>query len=78
MVIGLGLFNNRAVLINYKDQQLSVSAHMQALGIDINDGWIELPLRLTQEGIMVEISQNAQIYKNGVGYWSNSICFLEK
>ncbi len=63
MVIGLGLFNNRAVLINYKDQQLSVSAHMQALGIDINDGWIELPLRLTQEGIMVEISQNAQIYK---------------
>ncbi|MEQ1974708.1 hypothetical protein [Xenorhabdus sp. SGI240] len=62
MVIGLGLFEDKVILIDYKKQRLSVSDHLQALSVNISDGWNELPLRLTQEGIAVKVSQNAKSY----------------
>ncbi|WP_099141943.1 hypothetical protein [Xenorhabdus kozodoii] len=62
MVIGLGLFKDKVVLIDYKNQRLSVSDHLSALGVNVADGWVELPLRLTQEGIAVKVSQNLQNY----------------
>ncbi|MDC9606284.1 aspartyl protease family protein [Xenorhabdus griffiniae] len=62
MVIGLSLFKDKVVLIDYKNQQLSVSDHLQALDVNVTAGWSELPLRLTQEGIIVKVSQNAKNY----------------
>ncbi|MCY1344916.1 gag-polyprotein putative aspartyl protease [compost metagenome] len=61
MVIGLGLFKGKAVLIDYKSQRLSVADHPQSLSVDAAD-WIALPLRLTQEGIVVRVSQRMQGY----------------
>lgn len=62
MVIGLDLFKERAVLIDYKSQRFSVSHNLQTLGINLADGWLELPFRLSQEGILIKVSQNAQPY----------------
>ncbi|WP_145536206.1 aspartyl protease family protein [Yersinia thracica] len=62
MVMGLDLFKEKAVLINYKSQLLSVADNTQALGINMADGWIALPLRLTPEGIELKISKNAKEY----------------
>lgn len=62
MMIGLDLFRDKAVLIDYKRQHLSVADYAQALGVDGADGWIELPLQLTQEGIAVKVSQRSQSY----------------
>ncbi|WP_237387824.1 retropepsin-like domain-containing protein [Xenorhabdus sp. Sc-CR9] len=62
MVIGLDLFKGKAVLIDYKGQRLSVSDHLQGLGVNVSDGWIKLPLRDTQEGLAVKVSHNANSY----------------
>ncbi|OKP01119.1 aspartyl protease family protein [Xenorhabdus eapokensis] len=62
MVMGLGLFKDKVVLIDYKNQKLSFSDHLQALNVNVTDGWSELPLRLTQEGIVVKVSQNNKNY----------------
>ncbi|PHM60114.1 aspartyl protease family protein [Xenorhabdus ishibashii] len=62
MVMGLNLFKDKVVLIDYKNQQLSVSDHLPALDVNVADGWSELPLRLTREGIVVKVSQNAKSY----------------
>ncbi|CNL56652.1 aspartyl protease family protein [Yersinia aldovae] len=62
MMIGLGLFKEKAVLIDYKNQRLSVADNTQALGINMTDGWISLPLQVTQEGITVNVSQNSKEY----------------
>ncbi|MBC8949556.1 MULTISPECIES: aspartyl protease family protein [Xenorhabdus] len=62
MVMGPNLFKDKVVLIDYKNQKLSVSDHLQALDVNVTDGWSELPLRLTQEGIVVKVSQNAKNY----------------
>lgn len=62
MVMGLGLFKEKTVLIDYKNQHLSVADNTQALGINMADGWIALPLRLTSEGIELKISKNAKEY----------------
>ncbi|KEY60667.1 pepsin/retropepsin-like aspartic protease family protein [Serratia sp. DD3] len=62
MMIGLDLFKGKAVLIDYKNQRLSVADRAQSFGISMADGWISLPLRLTQEGIVVNVSQGSQSY----------------
>ncbi|KOY63127.1 hypothetical protein AM629_04240 [Photorhabdus heterorhabditis] len=62
MVIGLDLFKEKVVLIDYKSRKLSVSDHLQALGVNVDEGWIKLPLRLTKEGIAVKVSQNFKSY----------------
>ncbi|PHM45340.1 hypothetical protein Xmau_00990 [Xenorhabdus mauleonii] len=77
MVIGLGLFKEKAVLIDYKTQKLSVSDHTQSLGIDTAHGWIELPLNLSKEGIVIKVSQNAKHY-NMVLDTAASISFFWK
>ncbi|MHA7847471.1 pepsin/retropepsin-like aspartic protease family protein [Serratia sp. D1N4] len=62
MVIGLDLFKGKAVLIDYKGQNLSVADDVQALNVNVSDGWLALPLQLTQEGIVVNVSQRLQRY----------------
>lgn len=62
MVIGLDLFKGKAVLIDYKGQRLSVADNVQALSVNVADGWIVLPLQLTQEGVVVNVSQRLQRY----------------
>ncbi|WP_338885796.1 hypothetical protein [Xenorhabdus sp. TH1] len=62
MVIGLDLFKGKVVLVDYKNQRLSVSDNLQALGINTDDGWSKLPLILTQEGAIVEVTQNSKSY----------------
>ncbi|WP_340614626.1 aspartyl protease family protein [Xenorhabdus thailandensis] len=62
MVIGLDLFKGKVVLVDYKNQRLSVSDNLQALGINTDDSWSKLPLILTQEGAIVKVTQNAKSY----------------
>ncbi|WP_434524897.1 aspartyl protease family protein [Photorhabdus asymbiotica] len=62
MVMGLDLFKGKVVLIDYKSRKLSVSDHLQELGVNVDKGWIKLPLRLTKEGIAVKVSQNFKSY----------------
>lgn len=62
MVIGLDLFKGKAVLIDYQGQRLSVADDIQALSINVDDGWMVLPLRLTPEGIVVNVSLRLQRY----------------
>ncbi len=62
MAIGLGLFKDRVILLDYKNNRLLVSEYFPALGINVNDGWIELPLKHTHEGIIVKTSQNLNDY----------------
>ncbi|MDX7988666.1 hypothetical protein FE392_15230 [Xenorhabdus sp. 12] len=77
MVIGLGLFKEKVVLIDYKTQKLSVADHLQAFEINTTDGWVELPLNLSKEGIAVKVSQNAKHY-NMVLDTGASISFFMK
>ncbi|CBY27644.1 TPA: hypothetical protein ACY3XX_001209 [Yersinia enterocolitica] len=62
MMIGLDLFKGKAVLIDYQKQRLSVADNTQTLGINIADGWISLPLRLTQEGVEIKVIKNSKEY----------------
>lgn len=63
MVIGLDLFKGKAVLIDYKAQRLSVAGNVQALSVNVADGgWVTLPLQLSQEGIVVNVSHRLQRY----------------
>ncbi|CNI66703.1 aspartyl protease family protein [Yersinia bercovieri] len=62
MVIGLGLFKEKSVMLDYKNQRISVADNTQELGINIADGWLSLPLRLTQEGIKIKVSQDKKQY----------------
>ncbi|WP_337264414.1 MULTISPECIES: hypothetical protein [unclassified Serratia (in: enterobacteria)] len=62
MVIGLDLFKGKAVLIDYKAQRLSVADSVQTLGVNVAEGWVALPLRLSQEGIVVNVSHRLQRY----------------
>ena len=62
MVIGLDLFKDKALLIDYQSQRLSVADNAQALGINIADGWISLPLRITSEGITINVAKNTKEY----------------
>ncbi|WP_374700769.1 pepsin/retropepsin-like aspartic protease family protein [Yersinia aleksiciae] len=62
MVIGLSLFKEKALLIDYKSQRLSVADSALALGINMADGWLSLPLRLTQEGIEIKVTHDEKQY----------------
>ncbi|CNK64369.1 aspartyl protease family protein [Yersinia alsatica] len=62
MMIGLDLFKEKAVLIDYQSQRLSVADTTQALGINMADGWVSLPLRMTQEGVAINVLKNSKEY----------------
>ncbi|CNK86484.1 Uncharacterised protein [Yersinia enterocolitica] len=62
MVIGLSLFKEKAVLIDYKSQRFSVAESVQDLSINMADDWILLPLRLTPEGIEISVTQEEKQY----------------
>ncbi len=62
MMIGLNLFKGKAVLINYQKKRVSVADNTQALGINMADGWISLPLRLTSEGLEIKVVKNSKEY----------------
>ncbi|HDL7734027.1 TPA: hypothetical protein PXR55_002995 [Yersinia enterocolitica] len=62
MMIGLNLFKGKAVLINYQKKRVSVADNTQALGINMADGWISLPLRLTPEGVEIKVVKNYKEY----------------
>ncbi len=62
MMIGLNLFKGKAVLIHYQKQRLSVADNTQTLGINMADGWISLPLRLTPEDVEIKVVKNYKEY----------------
>lgn len=78
MVMGLGLFKDKVIIIDYKKQRLSVSDHLQALGVNVVDGWRELPLRLTHEGIVVKVSQNTKSYNMILDTGASASVFWQK
>ncbi|KAF1051998.1 MAG: hypothetical protein GAK43_02150 [Stenotrophomonas maltophilia] len=61
MAIGLGLFKDKALLIDYRQRQLSVAAQARPLIIG-QTGWIDLPLQLTEEGVVLHMAQGAGRY----------------
>lgn len=62
MVIGLGLFKDKVILIDYKDKKISVAEDINQFNTDLNQ-WISLPLVVDAEGITIEIKHGNEKYK---------------
>jgi hypothetical protein len=61
MVIGLGLFRQKALLIDYQHRLFSVADRLDDFNID-RQQWLTLPLTLTHEGIIIEAMKNNETF----------------
>ncbi len=61
MVIGLGLFRQKALLIDYQHRLFSVADRLDDFNID-RQQWLALPLTLTHEGIIIEAMKNNETF----------------
>ena len=62
MVIGLGLFQQKALMIDYPRSLFSVAHQLSEFNIDANQ-WLSLPLTVGHEGIVIEVMNNDNTYK---------------
>ncbi|MFC0192936.1 aspartyl protease family protein [Aureimonas pseudogalii] len=53
-VIGLGFFKGRSILIDYQAATLTVFEASAAGVLEGQDGWIEVPFRQTDEGLLLD------------------------
>ncbi|ORM57534.1 hypothetical protein PRCB_05920 [Pantoea rodasii] len=61
MVIGLGLFRQKALMIDYQQSLFTVANRLDDLHIDRHQ-WLTLPLKLTEEGIIIEAVKHNETY----------------
>lgn len=62
MVIGLKLFKDKVILIDYEKKKLSVVENISQLKTDLSQ-WISLPLVVNEEGVTIEIKNGNEKYK---------------
>lgn len=62
MMIGLGLFQQKALMIDYQRSLFSVARQITEFNIDANQ-WLSLPLAISHEGIVIEVMNNDKTYK---------------
>ncbi|MDI9222682.1 aspartyl protease family protein [Pantoea sp. EA-12] len=62
MVIGLGLFKQKVLMMDYPQQTFTVANQFSELNI-INDEWLSLPLTVSDEGIIIDVTHNNENYK---------------
>lgn len=62
MVIGLGLFRQKVLMIDYQKRTFTVANQLSELDIDQNE-WLSLPLTLSDEGIVIDMVKGNKSYK---------------
>lgn len=62
MVIGLGLFQKKVLMMDYPRQTFTVANQLSELNI-INDEWLSLPLTISDEGIIIDATHDNDNYK---------------
>lgn len=62
MVMGLRLFKDKVILLDYEKKKLSVVENISQLRTDLSQ-WISLPLVVNEEGVAIEIKNGNEKYK---------------
>lgn len=62
MVIGLGLFKQKVLMMDYPQQTFTVANRLSELNI-INGEWLSLPLTISDEGIIIDVTRDNENYK---------------
>ncbi len=62
MVMGLRLFKDKVILLDYEKKKLSIVENISQLRTDLSQ-WISLPLVVNEEGVTIEIKNGNEKYK---------------
>lgn len=61
MAIGLGLFRQKVLMIDYQHRLFTVANRLEDLDID-HQQWLTLPLKISDEGIIIEAMKNNESF----------------
>lgn len=63
MVIGLNLFHDKVIRLDYYQRRVIIGESLEAVGVKPSQEWLSLPLLMTVDGIVVMLSAGGNDYR---------------